>query len=1100
MSASPTTKPTSAPTYVPGSPTPEPTSIPTYLPGKPTPVPTFKPTSKPTLQPTGQDILTELLALQELYNELDGPSWKYPQINSIVWNFTCAFAISNPCNPCTWSGLLCTVSNGLTYIQSIILNNYGLTGSLPNVFNNFIQLKILNLDNSPKTIGTISSSLFTLSKLSKLSLQNISLTGTLPIGLFSLPSLSEISITYTKIYGTIPTEIGNLKSLTKITFFYNSLSGTIPTEIGLCTNITYVLARNMQLSGTLPSELGRLTKATYFNVRSNYLSGTIPLSIGNMKNVDNFNLRNNMLTGTIPTSFCNFNVVRYFYVSVNSLTGPIPECFNYTKIIFFFMYDNRLSGTIPSFLKNANDIEQLLLQSNNFKGSLNSVFDGTNNYNRLSTIDVSNNDITGEIPDVLFSYPNLEVLNIGSNCFLQSKFPISSVICQAPRLQSLILDGFSTGKACPNLDYDAYLIGSIPTCIFTMAYLQTLHLSGIGLRTKFPELENVTSSLQILSLPYNMISGTIPTVIQTHNFNYLDLSHNKLTGSLSSNLSTALNDNFCAVDNNRLSGEIWPSLNDAKNISILRSNMFSCPNGKPKYDPAYEDYSCGSSTLNIFLYMSLGLMLAFILFLLYRILYGLGYKNLLKWYNLSKSEVVSGLDCRSVRFLSSILDKFRFCCFAIIVYTMFILQPIFLVLSQFYKTFAYQYEWTVGGFFFQGSVPTSAQFVLFLVFVLIVDYISHSLVNIDKKWKQKVRDEVRIDTGSSSVVRDSMRLTDVNSNKKAHSIDWLNKRALSYFLAFIINGIVFGGINILFIYIQLHGSKSVVTFSIFTFGALKACYKRKVIMATLRCTKWIALKIKYYGATLDEADSDWIYTFSNKDLFMSSVLQITSTIAIPWIAILFETEQCFYGKFFYRKAITVTYPIKYCATRCTGSLDCCVYDTMGDQFTFTPAYVYYSNCSNFLLTSYIPVMFTTFAITSVMYPTALIIQDYFVDKYYKVPENPTTFEKTCSSLANYQLRIQYYFMYITPTQLLEASRGKPKQVLEINRSLLTWSTNLGNSTIIYHYYTSLSHHHFTSFTSHYLFIWRLLPAPSFSWCHVHCYGHLNHSDRNRSLD
>jgi len=196
---------------------------------------------QPTYQPTGID--NQINALQIIYNDLGGLTWIYPSLNSTKWNFTCAYAIINPCNICTWSGLECITINGITSIKSIDLSNYNVSGKLPDVFNNFNQMNSLIFDNNPNIGGSISTSLYSLSNLSVLSFLNTTITGTIPTQLFLLP-ISQLRISYSYVHGVIPSEIGNLKAtLTVVSMYSNSISGTIPTQLGYCTNLYYLNIR-----------------------------------------------------------------------------------------------------------------------------------------------------------------------------------------------------------------------------------------------------------------------------------------------------------------------------------------------------------------------------------------------------------------------------------------------------------------------------------------------------------------------------------------------------------------------------------------------------------------------------------------------------------------------------------------------------------------------------------------------------------------------------------------------------------------------------------------------------------------------------------------
>jgi len=235
---------------------------------------------------------------------------------------------------------------------------------------------------------------------------------------------------------------------------------------------------------------------------------------------------------------------------------------------------------------------------------------------------------------------------------------------------------------------------------------------------------------------------------------------------------------------------------------------------------------------------------------------------------------------------------------------------------------------------------------------------------------------------------------------------------MAFVFAFIANCAVMIAANYLFIITIEQSGTDATVFANFFLGFFKAAYKKWILLTILNTSKWLSLKIKYKGAVLDEEDHSYVQTLSDQDLFMVSLLQIVNNIIIPLLLVIVESKQCFYGYFFERPTLTVDYNVTYCGTRCSGSQDCCVYDQEPDEFTFTPPFLYYSNCSNFLLTSYIPVMIITFTFTGIIFPIMMICQDWFFDKFFTLPENPSSFETVCYSLVHLQLKYRMTLLYI----------------------------------------------------------------------------------------
>ena len=98
--------------------------------------------------------------------------------------------------------------------------------------------------------------------------------------------------------------------------------------------------------------------------------------------------------------------------------------------------------------------------------------------------------------------------------------------------------------------------------------------------------------------------------LQRFRFQSIDLSHNKLVGSV--NQMTGLSAYPTAVSGsnlqlvlevNRLTGVLPPSFEDMYGIDVLNGNVFQCTNGYgnsglPKHDPSSGTYICGADELN----------------------------------------------------------------------------------------------------------------------------------------------------------------------------------------------------------------------------------------------------------------------------------------------------------------------------------------------------------------------------------------------------------------------------------------------------------------------------------------------------------------------
>ena len=104
----------------------------------------------------------------------------------------------------------------------------------------------------------------------------------------------------------------------------------------------------------------------------------------------------------------------------------------------------------------------MLLQNNRFTGSLTHVFNATVQIN-LVTVQLSNNQLTGKLPDELFHIQTLTVFAAVSNCFtgsiptsicgvtvngINSSILNSNTGSMTSKLTTLALDGLQSASSC----------------------------------------------------------------------------------------------------------------------------------------------------------------------------------------------------------------------------------------------------------------------------------------------------------------------------------------------------------------------------------------------------------------------------------------------------------------------------------------------------------------------------------------------------------------------------------------------------------------------------------------------------------------------------
>ncbi|KAK2972086.1 hypothetical protein RJ640_010249 [Escallonia rubra] len=206
-------------------------------------------------------------------------------------------------------------------------------------------------------------------------------------------------------------------------------------------------------------------------------------------------LHSNHLGRKIPVLPQSASYVDY---SLNNFSSSIPGDIgnNLTYAIFFSLSNNHLTGTIPDSICNAS---------------------------YLQVLDLSNNSLSGVIPSCLTeNIPSLGVLNLGRN-----------------NLSGNISRTFSSSCVLKTLDlHDNLLEGTIPESLANCKMLEVLNLGNNKITDNFPCFLRNCSNMRVLALRSNMFRGDIECGQANESWSKLqivDIASNFFTGNLPPN-------------------------------------------------------------------------------------------------------------------------------------------------------------------------------------------------------------------------------------------------------------------------------------------------------------------------------------------------------------------------------------------------------------------------------------------------------------------------------------------------------------------------------------------------------------------------------------
>lgn len=186
-------------------------------------------------------------------------------------------------------------------------------------------------------------------KVSKINLENNGLTGTLPDNFNNYKDIEVINLGDNKLTGNIPNSMTVLNNLKRLDVYKNELTGDIPSNIGELSSLRILNIGRNKLTGDIPNNIGKLSSLTFLDVSRNKLTGSIN-SIKSLTNLTVLDVSNNDFTGSIPVSFQNLKKMKTFFVYSNKLTGDIPDIFkgmtNLQRLALGLTGTNQLTGNV----------------------------------------------------------------------------------------------------------------------------------------------------------------------------------------------------------------------------------------------------------------------------------------------------------------------------------------------------------------------------------------------------------------------------------------------------------------------------------------------------------------------------------------------------------------------------------------------------------------------------------------------------------------------------------------------------------------------------------------------------------------------------------
>jgi len=291
---------------------------------------------------------SEQATLETIYMDLGSTAWT----NHDNWG-------TSP-DVCSWYGIECHEDDGSAAsgkVKSIVLEDNNLVGTLKSSVYQLEYLESIFVKQNEIDVefdGVASASNLNTLHLSQTNVKSIA-------GLGVATSLQALHLTGNEITGTIPAEVFKLTNLVDLYLNYNQFDGTLSKQISKLSNLKEFYLFHNHLTGTVPTEVGALVDIEVLGLGENGFHGTLPTELNTLKFLRVLSLQKEKgdfstegITGTLP-ALNKLEDIRELYLGGNSITGTLPSNFLFgivmrSSTITIDLVDNQITGEVPETL------------------------------------------------------------------------------------------------------------------------------------------------------------------------------------------------------------------------------------------------------------------------------------------------------------------------------------------------------------------------------------------------------------------------------------------------------------------------------------------------------------------------------------------------------------------------------------------------------------------------------------------------------------------------------------------------------------------------------------------------------------------------------
>ena len=359
--------------------------------------------------------------------------------------------------------------------------------------------------------------------------------------------------------------------------------------------VVRLLVLDNKLTGPIPPELGNLASLSALWLRDNNLSGIVPAELGDLVGLTELSLQNNALSGPIPHSFLQLDRLRQFFIGGN---GSL--CVPGTSSFVAWLQGMEHNGASC----NAADVAALeslfeatggkdWIESTGWRGeaAVEEWYGVTADaLGRVTELDLTRNELVGQLPPSLGDLVQMTVLRIGGNR-LSGRLPLSLAQLSLRELDyadtdlcvpteasfqtwlGAIPSHEGTGLACAPLS-DREILAVLYEATDGPNWTNTYNwVTDVPIGDWYGVSTDASGRVVELDLFRNDLTGPIPPELgNLASLEWLSLVRNDLTGPIPPELGNLTSMRGLNLSDNDLTGPIPPELVNLSNLRTLRLN------------------------------------------------------------------------------------------------------------------------------------------------------------------------------------------------------------------------------------------------------------------------------------------------------------------------------------------------------------------------------------------------------------------------------------------------------------------------------------------------------------------------------------------------